>query len=218
MVRHARAQKSAETLFISVCGPTVNDTIKSSAKRAFFTSVIARGALVEALTMVSISLDLVRSIVQNCGFRPTRPALGRLYFRVMLSAVVAGSVEDLDLNDMFSQAMGTGAGAKASGLLLGSTADGLVGAFLVFRIGVITRDMLFSEQAPAPREQVRRASFQSALDLMKSTGFIGEMLAWVKSGATDMAKSAGSAVQETVQNGFSRLVSSARRIAGGGQG
>ena len=80
--------------------------------------------------MASISLDLVRAIVEVCGFRPTKAGLARLYTRVMASALIAGGVEDMDLEQVFSEALGSGAGAKASGLLLGGATDGLVGAYI----------------------------------------------------------------------------------------
>ena len=137
LVANALVNHDSQTIasiFRTTCMPLVNDRIKTAAKRSFLASAIARGALVEALTMASISLELVRAIVEVCGFRPTKAGLARLYTRVMASALIAGGVEDMDLEQVFSEALGSGAGAKASGLLLGGATDGLVGAYLVFRI------------------------------------------------------------------------------------
>ncbi len=210
----ARDCATVADLFRAVCTPLVNDQIKQAAKRSFLASVIARGALVEALTTASISLDLVRSIVEACGFRPTKAGLARLYMRVMASALIAGGVEDMDLEQVFSEALGSGAGAKGAGLVLGGATDGLVSAYLVFRIGTITRDYLFAEQEPV-REQVRRASFGEAMELMKASGFMGEVAQWAKSGVTDVAKSAAHGASDAAHSAAAGLMGAAQSATSG---
>ena len=228
LVANALVNHDSQTIasiFRTTCMPLVNDRIKIAAKRSFLASAIARGALVEALTMASISLDLVRAIVEVCGFRPTKAGLARLYTRVMASALIAGGVEDMDLEQVFSEALGSGAGAKASGLLLGGATDGLVGAYLVFRIGVITRDYLFAQTEPV-REQMRRASFGEAAQLMKDSGFIAEVAKSAADGVSDFAKatasgaaglvrSAGAGITGAAQAAATGLAGGMRRIASG---
>lgn len=208
----ARDCATVADMFRAVCTPLVNDQIKQAAKRSFLASVIARGALVEALTTASISLDLVRSIVEACGFRPTKAGLARLYTRVMASALIAGGVEDMDLEQVFSEALGSGAGAKGAGLVLGGATDGLVSAYLVFRIGTITRDYLFAEKEPV-REQVRRASFGEAMELMKTSGFMGEVAQWAKSGVTDVARSATASAAAAARSAADGAANIARTAA-----
>lgn len=210
----AKDSHAIAELFCATCGPLVDAHITAAAKRAFFASAIARGALVEAVTMVSISLDLVRSVVETCGFRPTKAGLARLYARVMASALIAGGVEDMDLDQMFSEAMGSGMGAKASGMLLGSTTDGLVGAYLVFRIGAITRDYLFATERPK-REELRRKSFAEAAQLMKESGFLAEVAQWVRDGAVRAAGAAASSVAGVAANVASSAAGVAAAAAGG---
>ena len=220
LVTNALVSHDSQTIasiFRTTCMPLVNDRIKAAAKRSFLASAIARGALVEALTMASISLDLVRVIVEVCGFRPTKAGLARLYTRVMASALIAGGVEDMDLEQVFSEALGSGAGAKASGLLLGGATDGLVGAYLVFRIGVITRDYLFAQTEPV-REQMRRASFGEAAQLMKDSGFIAEVAQWVKAGVTDVAKSAADGVSDFAKSAADGVSDFAKATASGAAG
>lgn len=210
----ARDSKTVAELFCARCAPQVDAQITAAAKRAFFASAIARGALVEAVTMISISLDLVRSIVEACGFRPTKAGLARLYTRVMASALIAGGVEDMDLDQMFSEAMGSGMGAKASGMLLGGATDGLVGAYLVFRIGAITRDYLFATEVPQ-REELRRKSFAEAAQLMKESGFLAEVAQWVRDGAVRAASAGASAVAGVAMNVASSAAGAAAAAAGG---
>ncbi len=213
----ALAAKDSATiaeLFCATCTPLVDAQITSAAKRAFFASAIARGALVEAVTMVSISLDLVRGIVEACGFRPTKAGLARLYTRVMASALIAGGVEDMDLDQMFSEALGSGLGAKASGMLLGGATDGLVGSYLVFRIGVITRDYLFATERPQ-REELRRVSFAQAAELMRTSGFMGEVAQWMRDGAASAARAAASGVAGVAANVAGSAAGAAAAAAGG---
>ncbi len=212
LAAHDRA--TVADMFKLVCTPLVNDQIKQAAKRSFLASVIARGALVEALTTASISLDLVRAIVEACGFRPTKAGLARLYMRVMASALIAGGVEDMDLEQVFGEALGSGAGAKGAGLVLGGATDGLVSAYLVFRIGSIARDYLFAEEEPV-REQVRRASFGEAMELMKTSGFMSEVGQWVKSGVADAAKSAAHGASDAAHSAAAGIMSAAQSATSG---
>lgn len=210
----AKDSHAIAELFCATCSPLVDAQITSAAKRAFFASAVARGALVEAVTMMSISLDLVRSIVEACGFRPTKAGLARVYTRVMASALIAGGLEDMDLDQMFSEAMGSGLGAKASGVLLGGATDGLVGSYLVFRIGVITRDYLFATERPQ-REELRRISFAQAAELMRTSGFLGEVAQWMRDGAATAARAAASGVAGAAASVASSAAGVAAAAAGG---
>ena len=93
------------------CIPKIDTETKRSASTAFFISAVSRSPLISTVTMLSVCLDLVRSIVEICGFRPTNLGLARLYTRVMLSALIIGGIEDADLSDLLGQLMGGGAGA-----------------------------------------------------------------------------------------------------------
>lgn len=199
-------------IFKTTCMPLADEQIKRAAKRAFLTGAVAQGALVEALGMLCVSLDAVRGVVEACGFRPTRAGLARLYLRVMASALIAGGVEDMDLDELFGQALGSGAAGKASGFVLGTATDGLVSAYLVFRIGAITRDYLFAQTEPK-RESLRRASFAEAATLMKESGFVEEMGRWARQGAADMAHSAGAAGAQVAKNAAQGLAQAAKNAA-----
>ena len=125
--------------FKTRCIPAIDEETKRAATTAFFVSAVSHSPLVSTVTMLSICFELVRAIVEVCGFRPTNLGLARLYSRVMLSALIIGGIEDSDLSDLLGQLMGGGAGARAGGIVLGATAEGVVSAFLVFRVGVLTK-------------------------------------------------------------------------------
>jgi len=185
--------------------PRIDEATKKSATTAFFVSAVARSPIISMVTMASLCLDLVREIVEICGFRPTNLGLARLYTRVMISALVIGGIEDSDLSDLLGQLMGGGAGARAGGIVLGATAEGFVSAFLVFRVGVITKRYLTAEDGPARMAQLRRTSYREALALMRTSGFMQTV--------TDAMKQAGSTVASSVATSAADAVKSTMAAA-----
>ena len=186
--------------FRAHCVPQIDEATKRSATTAFFVSAVAHSPLVSMVTMLSLCLDLVRSIVETCGFRPTNLGLARLYARVMVSALIIGGIEDSDLSDLLGQLMGGGAGARAGGIVLGATAEGLVSAFLVFRVGVITKRYLTAEDGPARMAQIRRTSYREALALMRTSGFAQTVSDAVKETGSTMAASMASSAADAVKS------------------
>ena len=172
------------------CTPKIDRETNRAATTAFFIAAVARSPLISTVTMLSLCLDLVRSIVELCGFRPTNLGLARLYTRVMLSALIIGGIEDSDLTDILGQLMGGGAGARAGGIVLGATAEGLVSAFLVFRVGVITKRWLTAADGPERMSSIRRTSYREALSLMRTSGFMQTVSDAVKETTESVASSA----------------------------
>ena len=195
------------------CIPKIDTETKRSASTAFFISAVSRSPLISTVTMLSVCLDLVRSIVEICGFRPTNLGLVRLYTRVMISALIIGGIEDSDLSDLFGQIMGGGAGARAGGIVLGATAEGLVSAFLVFRVGVITKKWLTAADGPVTMRTIRRTSYREALSLMRTSEFMQTVTDTMKQTtaavATGVAKTTAEAAKSTVgaaKSAFSNLI------------
>ena len=180
--------------------PVINDETKRAATTAFFISAVSHSPLVSTVTMLSICLDLVRAIVETCGYRPTNLGLARLYTRVMISALIIGGIEDSDLSDLLAQLMGGGAGARVGGIVLGATAEGVVSAFLVFRVGVLTKKWLTAEDGPARMSAIRRSSYREALSLMKTSGFMQNVKDSVKETASNVAASVGQSVADAARS------------------
>ena len=178
------------------CIPFIDSETKSAAKTAFFVSAVSRSPLISTVTMLSVCLDLVRSIVETCGFRPTNLGLARLYTRVMLSALIIGGIEDSDLSDLLGQLMGGGAGARAGGIVIGATAEGLVSAFLVFRVGVLTKKWLTAADGPISMRAVRRSSYREALTLMRTSDFVQTVTEALREATGTVASNVATAVKD----------------------
>lgn len=182
------------------CTPKIDTETKRAATTAFFIAAVARSPLISMVTMLSICLDLVRGIVELCGFRPTNLGLARLYTRVMISALIIGGIEDSDLSDLLGQLMGGGAGARAGGIVLGATAEGLVSAFLVFRVGVITKRWLTAADGPERMSSIRRTSYREALALMRTSGFMQMVADTMKETTGHVASSAVRSVKDKAKS------------------
>ena len=201
--------------FKQKCVPEIDAATKRAATTAFLTGAVSRSALVETVTMLSICLDLVRSIVEQCGFRPTNLALARIYSRVMISALIAGGIEDSDLSELMGNMLGGGAAGRASGIFLGGATSGLVSAFLVFRVGVITKRWLCAEDGPAQMAAIRRASYSEALTMMRTSGFMATVADALKRTASSVASSAGDAVVSAVRNTAQNATTAVANVAQG---
>lgn len=192
--------------FLTHVVPTMDAQTKQAARTVFCATAISQSPLVDAATVLSVSFTLVRQLVDACGFRPSTLALGRLYIRVMAAALVAGGLEDMDLETLLAGVLGGGASGKISGVVVASTAQGLVNAFLVFRVGSMVKGYLCAEDGPARMADLRRASYREALEAMKTSGFVQEMLGIVK----DRMGSAAHAVVSTVKEAANDAGTAAR--------
>ncbi len=189
--------------------PGIDSEIKKSARFAFGATAVSQSSLIDGATMLSTSFNLVRSIVQMCGFRPSNLALLRLYVKVMASALVAGSIEEMDLETLLASVLGGGGGARISGLVMASAAQGFVNAFLVFRIGCMVKRQLCSTEGRASIKESKKASYSDALSLMKSSGFAKDAAEMIR----DRASAAASAMAKNVKNAAQDMGAAARDTA-----
>ena len=187
--------------------PRMDAETKRTASTAFFVSAICHSPLVNIVTMLSLCLDLVRSIVETCGFRPTNLGLAKLYTRVMLSALIIGGIEDSDLSDLFAQLLGGGAGARFGGLVIGSATEGIVSAFLVFRVGVICRKWLTTADGAASMRAIRRSSYREALSLMRSEDFMANLSEQIKHFGSTVAQGARQKAANTARSAVESMKS-----------
>jgi putative membrane protein len=195
--------------------PGIDSETKATATTAFFVAAIAHSPLISTVTMLSLCFDLVRSIVEHCGFRPTNLGLAHLYTRVMLSALIIGGIEDADLSELFGQMLGGGAGARAGGLVLGSATDGLVSAFLVFRVGVITKRWLRSADGPANLRSLRRSTYKEALHMMRDSDFVSTVTAALKEMTGTVTRTVTDHVVDHVSEAGRKTTSRLRRFVFG---
>lgn len=196
-------------LYREVCVPRMDARIKKTALGACAATAISQTAVYDALSMLALNVSMVRDLVEECGFRPSTPQLVRVYVRVLGAGLLAGGIEELDLEEILPSVLGQ-ASAKVPGVLVASTTQGIVNAFTTYRIGVLTKRYLLDETGPTPVAEARRASYGEALALMKQTGFYGEAMRMV----SEKVGQAGDAAWESVKTSVKSTVETAVRTTG----
>lgn len=156
--------------------PVVDRDIKDAAKTSFVTTAISQAPAFDMISVAAVNLRLVRRIVEDCGFRPSNLALAHIYLRVMETTIIAGGIEEMDLEEVVAL-IGGNAAVSASSALLASAAQGAANAFLTVRVGVITKALIFAEDGPADPRALRRASYGESLAFLKSCGLLDDLRA-----------------------------------------
>lgn len=161
-------------LFKSTLEPAIDRRIKDAAKASFVTTSISQAPAFDMISIMAIDFRMIRGIVEDCGYRPSTPALLWLYVRSMKATLIAGGLEEMDLEEIVAL-IGGNAALTASSVVLSSAAQGAANAFLTVRVGVITKALLFSENAPADMRELRRKSYGEALKFLRECGLLDDL-------------------------------------------
>lgn len=144
----------------------LNKVIISHAETVFMSTAISQNGRLDAIAVLTINLRLVKELVTKCGFRPSYPALGRLSFNVLTSAIIAESLEDMKFSELFPQSsMNALSEIPFLKTVTGSLAQGSGNALLCLRVGIICRNYLFMNLKGIPRKQIKRLAFAEAVTL-----------------------------------------------------
>lgn len=147
----------------------LNKIIVSHAETVFLSTAISQNGRLDLAAVLIVNLRLIKELVVKCGFRPSYAALGKLSLNVMSSAVIAESLEGIDLNELFP-AKGLQALNEVPFLkvLTGSLAQGVGNALLSLRVGIICRNFLFMNLKGLTKKELRKNAFGEAIVLLPS--------------------------------------------------
>jgi uncharacterized membrane protein len=147
----------------------LNKIIVGHAETVFLSTAISQNGRLDLAAVLIINLRLIKELVVKCGFRPSYTALGKLSLNVMSSAVIAESLEGIDLNELFPakglQALNEIPFMK---VLTGSLAQGVGNALLSLRVGIICRNFLFMNLKGQTKKDLRKNAFAEAMLLLPS--------------------------------------------------
>ncbi|MGD9909339.1 MAG: DUF697 domain-containing protein [Candidatus Izemoplasmatales bacterium] len=147
----------------------INKIIVKHAETVFLSTAISQNGRLDSLAVVTINLKLIKELVVKCGFRPSYPALGRLSFNVMTSAVIAESMENVDINALFpTKSVNLLSEIPFLKTITGSFAQGIGNALLSLRVGIICRNYLFMNLKGLTKNDIRKMAFAEALTLLPS--------------------------------------------------
>ncbi|MCF0111780.1 MAG: hypothetical protein HUJ58_07755, partial [Erysipelotrichaceae bacterium] len=86
--------------------------------------------------------------------------------KVLSYTLVAGSLEDLNLEDFISTLTENSLG-KIGGVIFASATQGIVNALMTLRIATITKNYLLNANVYQTKEELKKNSFAEAMKLLK---------------------------------------------------
>lgn len=153
-------------VFKSSIKKEINRIIRKNAKTVLVSTAICQSGKLDMYTVISINIKMIKEIVVKCGFRPSYPKLGKLAVRVFSTALIAESLEGLDFSDIFPQST---VNYLADVPLVKPIATSLIGgisnALLTLRVGVVTRNYLFSE-GKLNKDEIRTRAIKESLKII----------------------------------------------------
>ena len=86
--------------------------------------------------MAAVNFNLIKRLVEICGFRPSNFQVFRLYIRILSITLVAGNLEDMNIEE-FIPDITEGALGKTLGVVAASATQGVVNALTTLRMAAM---------------------------------------------------------------------------------
>lgn len=161
---------------LAVLGGKADAIIQQAALNVFISTAISQSGRLDTFLVVSVQSRMVWQIARLYYQRPTLRDLIRLYANVVVTAFVAGELDDIDISQqvepIMSSALGTVAlsipGLRVAGsILVNSVITGAANAFLTLRVGIVAKRYCGS-LILAEKRTVRRLATAEAARLLGS--------------------------------------------------
>ncbi|MBP5706035.1 MAG: DUF697 domain-containing protein, partial [Spirochaetales bacterium] len=137
--------------------PKIYSEAFTTAKNVCVVTAVSQKSSIDMIATVTAQFSLVKRIVEICGFRPTTPALVNLYLKVMMFTLLAGSLEEADLETLLPLCSGTFL-EKIGGVFVVSAIQGIINAYTTLRVAMITKHLLFDSEFSSQKEIIANAS------------------------------------------------------------
>jgi len=147
--------------------PELNKEIFDTARKIFIITAVSQNSAYDMLGMASANFSLIKRIVEICGFRPSNAQVFRIYIRVLSMTLLAGSLEDMDIEELIPMVT-EGALGKALGIVAASAAQGTVNALTTLRMAAITKNYLLNADVSMTRKELRKKSYAEAMNILKN--------------------------------------------------
>ncbi len=147
--------------------PELNRVIYDTAKKVFVVTAVSQNSVYDMLGMATANYSLLKRITEICGFRPSTPQVLGLYARVASITLLAGGLEEMDLEDLIPLATES-ALSKTLGIIAASATQGALNALMTLRIAVIAKNYLLNADVSQTRKELRRKSYAEAGGVLKS--------------------------------------------------
>ena len=204
-----------------------NEEIRTTAKRVFIGSAVAQNGRLDTLVVLALVIRLAWRISKLYNQRPHPREMMNLYANIAVTSFIAGSVEDLGIDDYVGElmapllsgsAIGAVPGAQAiASTITSSVLTGSTNCLLALRCGIVARNYMslkLDESGSMRRNATVEASGIFVTMSGETVTFVTKQL--VKGASNAMKKSTGKVTQSvgTAVSGAAESVSSGTRNAG----
>ena len=171
MHNRVELNNTLKKLYKTEISKDINKTITLTASKVLLTTALSQSGKFDALNVALTNVRMIMQICVKCGYHPTYAKLTKLIIKVFRNAIIAYSIESLNVGE----AVTTGINKLTDNLLSGipvvgtitkSILEGSTNALLTLRIGILTRKYLYEEYAK--QEQIKDSSEIQA-ELVDST-------------------------------------------------
>lgn len=140
--------------------------MRHHAKTVMVSTAISQNGRLDFITIMHVNLRMIKELVELSGFRPSYQQLAKLSVNVITTALVAEGLENLDISDVLPQStMNSLSEIPLIKPLISSVTQGISNALLTLRIGIVTREYLFTTSKELTQNAIRKTALLEAAAL-----------------------------------------------------
>lgn len=147
----------------------INDLVIKSSKETMFLTAVSQNGTFDSLIVLINNFRLVKKIIVICGFRPNFFRLIKLYLNILISTFIAEGLEKVDISSLISSSI-----QGTSKVLTNSVFNGVSNAFLMLRVGMLTKLYLYADDPKKEKITLKNNALIEATKLLPS--FISELV------------------------------------------
>jgi uncharacterized membrane protein YcjF (UPF0283 family) len=137
--------------------------MRHHAKTVMISTAISQNGRLDFITIMHVNLRMIKELVELSGFRPSYQQLAKLSVNVITTALVAEGLENLDISDVLPQStMNSLSEIPLIKPFLSSVTQGISNALLTLRIGIVTREFLFTTSKDLTKNTIRKTALLEA--------------------------------------------------------
>lgn len=137
--------------------------MRQHAKTVMISTAISQNGRLDFITIMHVNLRMIKELVELSGFRPSYQQLAKLSVNVITTALVAEGLENLDISDVLPQStMNSLSEIPLIKPFLSSVTQGISNALLTLRIGIVTREFLFTTSKDLTKNTIRKTALLEA--------------------------------------------------------
>lgn len=188
--------------------------IKDKAGAVFISTAISQNGRLDALLVLIGLSRLVWRVAHIYQERPNWREILSLYNNVVVTALLASQIEDLNVDQQIEpivrSALGSGLAGMVPGatpittILLSSVLEGTANAFLTLRVGLVTKNYCAST-IHQPKRAISRLALVQATNLLG--GIVYDATKVLSAAVTGAVRNAGTGVFQNLAQGFGDVVS-----------